>query len=82
MRPPSVAALIECQNRMRRDWQAFTEVWQRVKPLWRDQRQRQFTEEFLEPLPPALSRCQAETQHFQETLQRSIHLLADPELEP
>jgi hypothetical protein len=71
--------VIECENRLRRDWQNFADVWVRTAELWRDQRRRQFEQEFLAELPAVLSRCQATVSEFEEVLRRTRQSLADPE---
>ena len=59
MQTPRVSALTDCENRLRRDWLAFVEVWQRTAEVWRDHRRRQFEDEHLREVPPAFfsERC-------------------------
>ena len=79
MNQPRLAGLHDAENRLRRDWLAFTEVWQRTGDVWRDQRRQQFETRHLAQLPGVMSRTAAEIAHFRETLHRALQAISDDE---
>lgn len=79
MKPPRISALLDCENRMRRDWQVFADCWQGTTDSWRDDRRRRFEEDHLRELPAALSRAQAELTQFGDALQSAMRALEDTE---
>lgn len=79
MNPPRPSAFHDAENRLRRDWLGFTEVWQRTADVWKDQRRQQFEERFLAGLPGVMSRTTAEIIHFRETLHRAMQAISDDE---
>ncbi len=78
MRQP-MGRLIDCENRGRRHWSEFTQLWARVKQGWRDRRCQQFEREHLAEFPAALNRLAAASQELQGSLRRAERDLADPE---
>lgn len=80
MEPPRIGAFHDAENQLRRDWLAFTAVWQRTAEHWQDSRRRQFETQHLAELPGAMSQTAAEIVRFRETLQKAIRALSDDEI--
>lgn len=82
MNPPRPSTFHDAETQLRRDWIAFTEVWQRTADDWKDNRRQQFEERYLAELPGVMSRTTAEIVHFRETLHRAMQALSDDEPTP
>lgn len=67
----NLAPLTDAQNRFRREFTDFARLWQETKEDWRDDRARQFEQEFLAPLGPSLSRFASTLSEFTEFLRKS-----------
>lgn len=79
MQPPRIPALLDAENRLRRDWQNFASVWQSTAETWKDARRRQFENEQLKELPGVLSRTNAEVAQFRELVTKAAKALSDQE---
>ena len=79
MQPPRIPALLDAENRLRRDWQAFAVVWQKTEETWKDSRRQQFENDHLKELPGLLSRTNAELVQFREMVSHAYRSLSDQE---
>ena len=79
MQPPRIPALLDAENRLRRDWQNFAAVWQATAETWKDGRRSQFENEQLKELPGVLSRTNAEIAQFRELITKAAKALSDRE---
>lgn len=79
MQPPRIPALLDAENRLRRDWQNFASVWQSTAETWKDARRSQFENEQLKELPGVLSRTNAEVAQFRELVTKAAKALSDQE---
>lgn len=72
-----LAPITDCQERLRRDYSEFTRAWASVKDHWLDDRCRQFEQEHLSTLGPALNRFSAALVEFSDAVQKADAALAD-----
>lgn len=79
MQAPRIPALLDTENRLRRDWQAFVVVWQATADTWKDSRRQQFENDHLKELPGVLSRTSTELAQFRELVSNAARALADTE---
>lgn len=79
MEPPRIPALLDAENRLRREWQAFVSVWQDSAKTWKDSRRQQFENDNLKELPGTLSRTNADVAKFRELMSRAARTLSDRE---
>lgn len=77
LEPLNVAPLTDAQNRFRREFTDFARLWQETKEDWRDDRCRQFEQEFLAPLGPSLTRFSSALGEFTELVRKSQNEIAD-----
>jgi hypothetical protein len=77
MQPPRVPALLDAENRLRREWLAFASVWQKTAETWKDARRNQFENQHLKELPGLLSRTTAELTAHRELVMKASRALSD-----
>ncbi len=75
--PLNTAPVIDAQNRFRQDFSDFARLWQETKQDWRDEKARQFEQEFLSPLAPSLTRFSVALAEFTKILRQSQTAIAD-----
>lgn len=75
------ALLNDTNSRLRKDWTAFAEVWQKAKDVWTDKRCRQFEQEDLQHLPGILSQTSAALSEFRDFAFATSEALRDEESE-
>ncbi len=72
------APITSAQAQFRREFSDFARVWQDTKPLWRDDRARQFEQQYLASLGPSLSRLSAALTEFEDLLRKAQTAVSDP----
>ncbi|MEM9827226.1 MAG: hypothetical protein AAF958_11585 [Planctomycetota bacterium] len=77
MDPPPLGRLLDCQSRVRREFQDFVRDWAEVKKHWKDAKCDEFEKTHLAELPRALTRVDAALQDLNDTIQRVEKQLAD-----
>ena len=77
-----LAPLIDCQDRLKRDYIDFARAWATVKEDWLDDRCRQFEQEHLASLGPSLSRFSAAMNEFGDAVRKAESALKDDRADP
>jgi hypothetical protein len=77
--PPPLGHLMDCENRLQRQFADLSRAWVEVKGEWFDSQRTRFEQERLSTIGPALSRLVAALHDFNEVALKAMRDLDDPE---
>ena len=73
----NLGRIVDCENRLQRDFIEFARLWSDVKDDWADTRRDKFEHEHLSTLGPSLNRFAAAMHEFSDAIRLADRELSD-----
>jgi hypothetical protein len=77
--PPPLGHLMDCENRLQRQFADLSRDWVEVKAQWFDANRARFEQERLASLGPSLARLVAVLHDFNDVALKAMRELDDPD---